>query len=563
MRILVLQTTRMGDVLQTSPLIQQLRGRYPDAHIAMMVRRMGKGIAQRHPALDDVLLYDEDAFFFDLRARDSNRFLRAYHTVDTLIQTLREQRFDLVYNVTHSIASAMLLKLAEIPNVYGAHLSDDWHFVLRGPWTAYFFMSVFSRDYNDLNLCDITRNFVPDAPPCRRLVFEVREEDRRFVDALLAGHAVNKDDFIACLQLGASENNKRWSEERFAALAKLLAERYQAKVFLIGVQEEAGFGELFARHAPGVAIPLYGKTSVPQLAALLERTNILVTNDTGTMHIAAAVGCPIALVSVGHVHYRETGPYGEGHCAIEWRRRTLGRSDYVPGGLEERDQILPEQVFRAIQLVLDSDVTQPVRQVDETLELGSVDIFMTRFAPDGCLQFYPVIRRPMTERDFMRIAYRAMWLDHLGNDAPRSAERESIALMLRHYTGPEPRTVGQWTKEFGRAFDGLAELSHRGVQITEKLLDALNKNKNIAKARQLVAELMAIDEEGRVYSEIHPPCRPLVLLARYERDNLEGSDPVSLAQTTLDIYRACFARARLTSRKIALVQELWKQKDDI
>ncbi|HPO16762.1 MAG TPA: glycosyltransferase family 9 protein [Candidatus Hydrogenedentes bacterium] len=562
MRILVLQTTRMGDVLQTSPLIQQIRDKHPDAHITVMVRNMGKGIVQRHPAVDDVILYDEDSFFFDLRARDSNRFLRAYRTTDAMIHRLREQRFDLVYNVTHSIASAMLLKLLEIPNVYGAHLSDDWHFVLRGPWTAYFFMSVFSRDYNDLNLCDITRNFASDAPPCRKLIFELHDEEQRFVNTLLAEHQVREKDFVACLQLGASENNKRWSEERFAALAKLLAGRYNAKIFLIGVKDEAVFGDMFAKHAPGVAIPLYGKTTVPQLAALLKRTNILVTNDTGTMHIAAAVGCPIALVSVGHVHYRETGPYGEGHCAIEWRRRTLGRSDYVPGGLEERDQILPEQVFKAIQLALENDVHQPIRQIEETIELNSVDLFMTRFSPDGCLQFYPVIRRPMTERDFMRIAYRAMWIDHLGEGQPRRGEKESINLMIRHYTGPDLKTVRNWTKEFARAFDGLAELSRRGVQTTEKLLDALNKNRNIPKARQLVAELMALDEEGRVYSEIHPPCRPLILLARYERDNLEGSDPVALAQTTLGIYRACFARARLTSRKIELVHDLWKRQNE-
>lgn len=556
MRILVLQTTRMGDVLQTSPLIEQIRAKHPDAHITVMVRRMGKGIVERHPAVNDVVVYEEDELLRDMAAKDSDRLLKAYQQADNLIQRLKEARCDVAYNVTHSIASAMLLKLAEVPQVIGAHLSDDWHFVLRGAWTTYFFTSVFSRDYNDLNLCDITRHFAEEAAPCRKLIFELREDDRQFVADLLREHGAGDNDFVACMQLGASENNKRWVEERFAGLARLLAAQYNAKIFLLGVKEEAGFGEVFAKHAPGLAIPLYGKTSIPQLAALLKRAKVLITNDTGTMHLAAAVDCPITLVSVGHVHYRETGPYGEGHCAIEWRRRTLGRSDYVPGGVEERDQVLPEQVLHAVKHVLADDPARPVRQIEETPELSSVDLFMTRFAPDGCLQFYPVIRRAMNERDLIRIAYRMMWLEHLQAVPDKRAEKESLERMLQYYTGPDANTVKGWGKEFAAMFDGLAAIVQRGVQTTERLLDAL-KNGNIAKAKQLVTELMALDEEARVFSEVNPPCRPLILLARFERDNLEGADPVVLARTTLDIYRACFTRARLTERKITRVSETW------
>ena len=77
MRILVDQTTRMGDVLQTSPLIRAIKEKHPDAHITLLVRKMGKIIAERHPDVDDVLIYDEDAMFLHLRAQDSDRLLQA------------------------------------------------------------------------------------------------------------------------------------------------------------------------------------------------------------------------------------------------------------------------------------------------------------------------------------------------------------------------------------------------------------------------------------------------------------------------------------------------------
>jgi len=268
------------------------------------------------------------------------------------------------------------------------------------------------------------------------------------------------------------------------------------------------------------------------------------------------VGCPITLVSVGHVHYRETGPYGEGHCAIEWRRRTLGRSDYVPGGIEEREQILPGQVLRAVELALRGDRAGPVPQVEETPDLSTVDLYMTRFAPDGCLQFYPVVRRPLTERDFMRIAYRAMWLEHLPAAHDKKAESESIALMLRHFSGPEGETVGEWARRLKGVFAQLAAMAQRGIDITEDLLNVLKKGKGLGKAKELVAALMRLDEEARVFSELNPPARPLILIARFERDNLEGADPLVLAKTTLDIYRACFARARLTEKKIERIKEI-------
>jgi len=548
MRILVMQTTRMGDVLQTSPLVRGLKQMHPGAHVTMMVRRMGRTMAERNPDVDDVFVYDEDSMFLDLRAQDSDRLLRAYRKAEEYIQQIRDGRFDVAYNCTHSIASAMLLKLAGVPEVVGAHLSDDWQYVLRGPWTNYFFTSVFHRAYNDLNLCDITRRFVPDAPPAAELVFEVREEDRAFARELLEEHGVGPDDTVVCFQLGASESNKRWSEAHFAGLARLLSEQRGARIVLLGVDEEAAFGEAFEEHAPGLAVHLFGKTSIPQVAALLERASLLVTNDTGTMHVATAVGCPIVLVSVGYVHFRETGPYGAGHYAVEWRRSSLGRPDGVPGGLDERSLIRPEQVLRVVDMALAGGAA-PV--IDEDSLLATVDVFQSQFAPDGCLQWGPVLRRPLTQRDLLRIAYRAMWLDYLGVQRDSEVERESLEGALGRYRMPEVESVSAWCEQLGTVFSELAALAQRGIEETERLLGFLPESAR--KAQQSVQELIRLDEEMRLFGELHAPCRPLVLISKFERDNLEGADPLVLAQTTLQIYRDCHDRAELLCTKLAKV----------
>lgn len=551
MRILVMQTTRMGDVLQTTPLVRALRTKHPDAHIALMVRNMGKTIAARDPDVNDILVHEEDELFLDMRSEDSYRFLRAYRTAERQIERLRDGRYDVAYNCTHSIASAMLLKLAGIPQVVGAHLSDDWQYVLRGRWVAYFYTSVFHREYNDLNLCDISQRFADESRPQHHLVFETTKEDNAFVDTVFEKNGIRPSDFVVCMQLGASENSKRWAESQFAGLARMLVDKYNARIMLVGVREEAPLGDAFEQQAPGIAVRLYGETSIPQLAALLKRSRLLVTNDTGTMHLAAAVDCRVLLTSVGFVHFRETGPYGEGHCAIEWRRAHVGRADNVPGGLDERLLIRPEQAMAALEYLLDSEKDGPIRQIPETPDMAQVDLYTTRFAPDGCLAWYPVMRRPLTERDLVRIAYRAMWLEHLNGRVEAPA-----ATLLSCYAPPEPALLDERGPRLVAFFDGLARLAQHGIEATQELLVCLRQTRGAKRAQQIVRELTRLDEEMRVYSELHPPCKPLILIARYERDNLEGSDAVPLAEATLTIYKDCETRASLMRAKLEATLEL-------
>jgi ADP-heptose:LPS heptosyltransferase len=555
MRILINQTTRMGDVLQTSPLVRLLRRKYPTAHLAMMVRGMGRIIAERHPDLNEVIVYNEDTLYLDLKSRDSNRLLQAYERTKAEIDALRDKHFDVVYNVTHSLASAMQMSLAEIPEAIGAALGEDGQYLLRGAWPKYFFTSVFCRDYNDLNLCDISQRFVDGAPPCHQLLLDIREDDHAEARAVLAAQGIDEGAFLVCMQLGASESNKRWAEHRFAELAQLLRARHDARILLVGVKEEAPLGEAFARIAPDLAVPLYGKTSIPVLAALLSRARVLVTNDTGTMHIAAAAGCPVTLVSVGHVHYRETGPYGAGHCAIEARRATIGRADYVPGADEERERITAEQALLAVETTLALARGESVPPRAEAGPLEAVDLFTTQFAPDGCLQFYPAIRWLPAEKDYVRMAYRAMWLAYL--EPGNAGETESVSEMIAHFATPPAQQIDAWCEDLCTVFTGLAAMADGGVDTTSRLIETLQGGRGMNLAKQYVAGLMDLDEAMRVYSEVHAPCRPLIMMARFERDTLEGVDPLRLAAVTQSVYAACAARARLMVEKLTRIAALW------
>ncbi len=89
---------------------------------------------------------------------------------------------------------------------------------------------------------------------------------------------------------------KRWPAERFAAVADMLVERTGAEVVLVGAAEELEISEEVARHMRARAVVLTGRTDLAQTAAVLKASDLLVTNDTGPAHVAAAVGCPVVVI---------------------------------------------------------------------------------------------------------------------------------------------------------------------------------------------------------------------------------------------------------------------------
>ncbi|GMW03466.1 MAG: hypothetical protein AMXMBFR84_46000 [Candidatus Hydrogenedentota bacterium] len=552
MRILIAQMTRMGDVIQTSPMIRALREKHPDAYIAIMVRRMGKAVAEANPDINEVLVYDEDTMFQHLRSRDSNKLMLAYNLADGYVNELKARRFDIVYNCTHSLSSAILFRLAGIPNVVGADLSDDWRYILRGPGANYFFTSVVHRNYNDVNLCDLFRLFVDAPPPPDGLVLQVRQDDESAVKKLLAEHGIEEEDPFVCFQLGASDNDKRWPEERFARLAVSMSADRGVRIVLVGVKEESRLGERFEVHAPNIAVHFFGKTSVPQLAALLKRSRMLITNDTGTMHVAAAVKCPIVLASVGYVHFRETGPYASDCCAIEQRRGRLVHSSDARQDTASREAILPHHVLKAYDFILEARTTGQRPLLDDAQEFEGVDFYWSRFAPDACLQWYPVIRREMTEGDYLRAVYRAMWLQIFTHS--NSGEREAAAAMRNCYRNPDSRQLGEWATRFESPASELAEWAELGNQRTRQLIGILESRKNLAEARGIVSQLITLDERIRLQGELHDCVRPLTAIFQFERDNLEGADPLRVAKDTLVMYANLEQRARLAIEKCRLLE---------
>jgi hypothetical protein len=162
------------------------------------------------------------------------------------------------------------------------------------------------------------------------------------------------------VQVGASDVMKAWRPEYFGRTLALISRHSGIGFLLVGTSEEAAAVEQAKaayRTAGGNApwCEAVGRTNVTQLAALMTQCRVLLTNDTGPMHFAVGVGTPVIDLSVGHVNFWETGPYGPGHWAIQ---PELG---CAPCGFDRvcmhhacKDQVQCETVARLCLHVLDS-----------------------------------------------------------------------------------------------------------------------------------------------------------------------------------------------------------------
>lgn len=295
-RILIVRTDRIGDVLLSTPVIKALRAAYPQAYIAMMVSPYAKEIVDGNPFLDDVVIYDKDG-----KHKSWKRSFR-------FALNLKKKKFDLCLvlhptNRVHLITYfAGIRKRVGYDRKLGFLLSDK---VVHKKQTGQFH----ELEYN-LELV----NYLGIEPRDKTLYMPIKKESELFIEGLLKRKGVNKDDRLLAIHPAASCISKIWPAERFALVADKLAEKYGFKILLIAGPKDLKVAEEVANKIHRLAINLAGKTSVSQLASLLKRCALFISNDSGPVHVASAVNTPVISIfgrNQAGLSPKRWGPIGE------------------------------------------------------------------------------------------------------------------------------------------------------------------------------------------------------------------------------------------------------------
>ena len=291
-RILVREVNWVGDAVLTLPALEALDGRFPRAEITLLARPWVGGLFANHPAVDRIIEY---------RSEDAHRGVCGRWR---LIRELKEGRFDLAVLFPNSLDAALTPWLAGIPHRVG-YPTDGRGWLLTHPVSN---RSAAAGRHQVERYLAIVRVLGGDGTLSPRL--PVADEARRRSDDLLRELGIAPAGPLVAMSPGSVYGSaKRWPAERFAAVADGLAESRGATILLIGSEGERPILDQAAAHMRRPAVNLGGRTDLPALVGVLERARLLVSNDTGAMHVAAAVGTPVLAV-FGPTDAVATGPLG-------------------------------------------------------------------------------------------------------------------------------------------------------------------------------------------------------------------------------------------------------------
>lgn len=279
--ILVNALVNLGDVVLTTGAIALLKAAYPDARITMLVKPVVRQAVENNPVIDDVIV-------FDYKAKQNS-----FGKMRAMVQEIKKRHFDLSISFDRKLRPALLAWLARIPVRVGPDkVFDDKPSRVTWLYTHTVYIA------HDLDATlqaetyqEIIRRFTGIEGHAQPVFARIPPEAEAEADALLAKLPQAEKRIALCVK--GTFPLKTWPKESFVAVVDRLAARYDAAFFIVGAPNDRDYADevIAAMHHP--VQNFCGDTSLVSLAALLKKTDLLITVDTGATHIAATTGIPM------------------------------------------------------------------------------------------------------------------------------------------------------------------------------------------------------------------------------------------------------------------------------
>lgn len=306
-KILLIKFLGMGSIIMTAPMVRALRKRFPAVKIAILTFANNKNICEAIDLFDEVIVVNADSIWLT--------------TLDFIKKILffRKQRFDAAIDLEFfSKSSTIICYLTGARNRVG-------FFLLR---TGFFFKMMWRGDllthqvyYNPHRhttevFLALARSLGADTADMALAQIAIPHESEYYVAGLLQKAGIRQGDFLIAMNINAGQLclERRWPAEKFAELTEKLLSNNNVKIVLIGDAEDVPYVNMFVKMAewPKGLINLAGKLDIGALAVLLKKAKLLITNDSGPLHVAVCLG--VATVSFFGPEVPERyGPLGKGH----------------------------------------------------------------------------------------------------------------------------------------------------------------------------------------------------------------------------------------------------------
>ncbi len=304
MKYLIVNPFGIGDVLFTTALVNALAAGEPKAGISYWCNERVKDILEDNPAIERVFALSRG----DLKTISRRSKIEGFRQLLRLARDLKRARFDCAFDFSQDHRYGLLLKLLGVPKRIGFNYKNRGCFLTDAITISGFSGKHVARYYSQL------LKFSAIADTHSGLTLCVADAARIKADQILAEAGILDGDVLVGVAAGAGGSwgkdaaLKHWPAVNFAQLANMIRNQLGAKIILLGDETERLIAKVIMQTAGPDIYDLVGKTSLKELAAVLARLNLLVANDGGPLHMAAALG--VKTVSLfGPVDERVYGPY--------------------------------------------------------------------------------------------------------------------------------------------------------------------------------------------------------------------------------------------------------------
>ncbi|MDD5757472.1 MAG: lipopolysaccharide heptosyltransferase I [Desulfobulbaceae bacterium] len=310
MKILLVKTSAIGDVLHTLPALAVLRNYYPKAKISWLVEEEAAGIVLGHPDIDNILISKRKKWLRDFRSGDRSKALKEFFS---FIKLVRNEDYDLLIDFQGLLKSSLFIACCRAKRKVGfgrgmAHAEGSYLFLNEHIPPVPMDIHAVTRDLLLLEAIGIKSEKI-------RYTFPVDHEHLDKAKKLLSTVGVDSSKPLIAINPMTTWPTKHWSSKGFASVADHLIMTGIEVIFTGGASDKGAIQKTIALMNRGQAYNVAGETDLKTLAALFSFSQIVISTDTGPMHLAAAVNTPVVALFGPTAPWR-TGPYGKHHQVV-------------------------------------------------------------------------------------------------------------------------------------------------------------------------------------------------------------------------------------------------------
>ena len=349
-KVLVLQTSFLGDTLLSLPLLAEIKRRFPQTRLSLLCSPAGRELLQDHPGIDEIIVDDK-------KGSD-----RGWLGIWREARRLRQMGFSAALSPHKSLRSSLLLFFAAIPYRVGFKQSKGW-FLFHQRVKRDSARHDVDRNLSLLRACGI------EPEDCDRdLTLPVSDAARQTVDRLLSSLGVCFEKAIVGVNAGSVWPTKRWTAEGFARVIDLIKQKHDCNVLLFGGPDDVEINLKIQQLCGEVAVNLAGKLSLRELSAAVSRCKVFITNDSGPMHVAVACDVPTVAIFCATTPALGFYPYSSKAIVVEKRLHCRPCSSHggrrCPLGTEDCIRLIqPADVVKAAEkFLLDRQDGQSTRR---------------------------------------------------------------------------------------------------------------------------------------------------------------------------------------------------------